>query len=71
MRHAVTVTRRRPAAEANPPDLVVLDLMLPGIDGFEVHQRIPELGPVPVIMFTARGEENDRILGLRPVPTTT
>ena len=38
--------------------------MLPGIDGFEVHQRIRELGPVPVIMLTARGEESDRILGL-------
>jgi DNA-binding response OmpR family regulator len=52
------------AAEARLPDLVVLDLMLPGIDGIEVHRRIRELGPVPVIMLTARGGESDRILGL-------
>ncbi len=52
------------AAEARLPDLVVLDLMLPGLDGIEVHQRIRELGPVPVIMLTARSEESDRILGL-------
>ncbi|MFF1835607.1 response regulator transcription factor [Streptomyces sp. NPDC058231] len=46
------------------PDLVVLDLMLPGMDGFEVCRRMREHGPVPVIMLTARGDEDDRILGL-------
>jgi DNA-binding response OmpR family regulator len=46
------------------PDIVVLDLMLPGIDGLEVCRRLRELGPVPVIMLTALGEENDRVLGL-------
>ncbi|MBY8885922.1 response regulator transcription factor [Streptomyces sp. PTM05] len=46
------------------PDLVVLDLMLPGLDGLEVCRRIRERGPVPVVMLTARGEEDDRILGL-------
>jgi DNA-binding response OmpR family regulator len=52
------------AATARRPDLIVLDLMLPGFDGFEVYRRIRHLGPVPVIMLTARGEESDRILGL-------
>ncbi|MBB5118755.1 hypothetical protein AF335_06370 [Streptomyces eurocidicus] len=51
-------------AAASPPDLVVLDLMLPGMDGLEVCRRLREHGPVPVIMLTARGDEEDRILGL-------
>jgi two-component system response regulator ResD len=46
------------------PDLVVLDLMLPRIDGFEVCRRLRAQGPVPVIMLTARGDEDDRVLGL-------
>ncbi|MGW7065253.1 response regulator transcription factor [Streptomyces sp. NPDC054855] len=46
------------------PDLVVLDLMLPGMDGLEVCRRLRDKGPVPVIMLTARGDEDDRILGL-------
>ena len=46
------------------PDLVVLDLMLPGIDGLEVCKRLREKEPVPIIMLTARGEESDRIVGL-------
>ncbi|MEI5007792.1 response regulator transcription factor [Streptomyces sp. PmtA] len=46
------------------PDLVVLDLMLPGMDGLEVCRRLRGRGPVPVIMLTARGDEDDRILGL-------
>ncbi|MFF5404434.1 response regulator transcription factor [Streptomyces misionensis] len=46
------------------PDLVVLDLMLPGMDGLEVCRRMRERGPVPVIMLTARGDEEDRVLGL-------
>ncbi len=64
VRHASDGYEAVAAAEARLPDLVVLDLMLPGLDGIEVHQRIRELGPVPVIMLTARGEESDRILGL-------
>jgi DNA-binding response OmpR family regulator len=47
------------------PDLVVLDLMLPGVDGIEVCRRIRDAGETPVIMLTALGEESDRILGLR------
>ncbi|WP_329113658.1 response regulator transcription factor [Streptomyces sp. NBC_01465] len=46
------------------PDLVVLDLMLPGMDGLEVCRELRGRGPVPVIMLTARGDEDDRILGL-------
>ncbi|BCL25725.1 response regulator transcription factor [Streptomyces aurantiacus] len=51
-------------AAAHWPDLVVLDLMLPGMDGLEVCRRLRERGPVPVIMLTARGDEDDRIMGL-------
>ncbi|MCF6525109.1 response regulator transcription factor [Streptomyces sp. JJ36] len=51
-------------AGAAAPDLVVLDLMLPGLDGLEVCRRLRERGPVPVVMLTARGDEEDRILGL-------
>lgn len=47
-----------------PPDLIVLDVMLPGISGFETLRRIRERQDVPVIMLTARGEESERILGL-------
>jgi len=52
------------AAAATWPDLVVLDLMLPGIDGLEVCRRLRAQAPVPVIMLTARGDEEDRVLGL-------
>jgi two-component system KDP operon response regulator KdpE len=48
-----------------PPDLVVLDVMMPGMDGWEVCRRIRARSNVPVIMLTARTDENDRILGLR------
>ena len=51
-------------ALADPPDLVVLDLMLPGLDGLEVCRRLRALAPVPVIMLTARGDEADRVIGL-------
>lgn len=46
------------------PDLVLLDVMLPDIDGFEVLKMIREISNVPVIMLTAKGEEDDRIHGL-------
>jgi len=45
-------------------DLVVLDVMLPGIDGFEILRRLRQHSKVPVIMLTARGEDVDRIIGL-------
>ena len=45
-------------------DLVVLDVMLPGIDGFEILRRLRETSRVPVLMLTARGEDVDRIVGL-------
>ncbi|MFC4495168.1 response regulator transcription factor [Streptomyces ovatisporus] len=51
-------------AQAAPPDLVVLDLMLPGLDGLQVCRKLREERPVPVVMLTARGDEEDRILGL-------
>jgi DNA-binding response OmpR family regulator len=51
-------------AERTAPDLVVLDLMLPHLDGIEVCRRLRRQRPVPVIMLSARGEEADRILGL-------
>jgi DNA-binding response OmpR family regulator len=51
-------------ALAEPPDLVVLDLMLPGIDGLEVCRRLRALAPVPIVILTARGQESDRIIGL-------
>ncbi|WP_121830090.1 response regulator transcription factor [Streptomyces sp. S1] len=51
-------------AERRWPDLVVLDLMLPGLDGLEVCRRLRAHRPVPVIMLTARGDEDDRISGL-------
>ena len=46
------------------PDLVVLDVMLPEVDGMEVCRRIRSRGQTPVIMLTARGEELDKLLGL-------
>jgi len=51
-------------ALSDPPDLVVLDLMLPALSGLEVCRRLRSKAPVPVIMLTARGEEVDRIAGL-------
>jgi two-component system response regulator ResD len=52
------------AFERTAPDLVLLDLMLPKMDGFEVFTRIREKSQAPVIMLTAKGEEHDRIAGL-------
>ena len=46
------------------PDLILLDVMMPDIDGFEVLQMIREISSVPVIMLTAKGEEDDRVRGL-------
>lgn len=52
------------AARDNPPDLVVLDLMLPGIDGLEVCRRLRAGGDVPILILTAKDGVNDRVLGL-------
>ena len=46
------------------PDLVLLDIMMPGMDGFMVCQRIREFSTVPIIVVTAKGEEKDRVRGL-------
>jgi DNA-binding response OmpR family regulator len=51
-------------ALAQPWQAVILDVMLPGLDGFEVLKRIRRQSDVPVLMLTARGEEADRIVGL-------
>ncbi|WP_410872437.1 response regulator [Nocardia sp. A7] len=52
------------AALAGEPDLVVLDVMLPGFDGLEVCRRIQAERPVPVLMLTARTDETDQLIGL-------
>ena len=52
------------ACEREQPDLVVLDVMLPGFDGLEVCRRIQARRPVPVLMLTARGDETDLLIGL-------
>ena len=51
-------------AKTRRPDLVILDLMLPRMDGWEVCRRLRKISEVPVIMLTARGEEIDRVSGL-------
>jgi DNA-binding response OmpR family regulator len=51
------------AVDSEPPDLVVLDLMLPGMDGLEVCQEIQKRDWVPVLMLTARTEEADKVAG--------
>jgi DNA-binding response OmpR family regulator len=56
--------RARELLEGDNPDLVVLDLMLPGADGLELCRWIRSRSQLPVIMLTARGEESDRIVGL-------
>ena len=51
-------------AQRDRPDLIVLDLGLPDIDGIDVLRRLRERGPIPVVVLTARGEESDRLVGL-------
>jgi DNA-binding response OmpR family regulator len=52
------------AIATGAPDVVVLDVMLPGVDGFRILTEVRKTGDVPVIMLTARTEEPDRVLGL-------
>jgi DNA-binding response OmpR family regulator len=49
---------------SDPPELVLLDIMMPQLDGFAVCQRIRQFSNVPIIMLTAKGEEKDRVRGL-------
>ncbi len=51
-------------ARSQSPDLVILDVLLPGLDGFEVCRRLRRESAVPIIMLTAKGEEMDRVVGL-------
>jgi DNA-binding response OmpR family regulator len=51
-------------ARTNSPDFVILDLMLPKLDGWEVCRRLRSFSDVPILMLTAREEEIDRVLGL-------
>jgi DNA-binding response OmpR family regulator len=62
--HAATGPAAVEAATKNSPDLIVLDLMLPGFDGLEVCRRVQAKRPVPVLMLTARDDENDLLIGL-------
>jgi DNA-binding response OmpR family regulator len=52
------------SARGDRPDLVVLDLGLPGVDGLDVARELRRSSSVPIVMLTARGEESDRVVGL-------
>ena len=66
--HIVSEAADGPTALAllasEPPDLVVLDMMLPGVNGLDILRSIRQMGDMPVIMLTARAEESDRVAGL-------
>jgi len=66
--HQVTCMERGdtviPAVKKSPPDLILLDIMLPGMDGLEVCRGIRKFSQVPILMITARVEEIDCVLGL-------
>ena len=59
-----TGTEALAQADGDPPDLIVLDLMLPDVDGIEVCRRIRQASDVPILMLTARDEDVDKIIGL-------
>src|SRR5258708_39832459 len=52
--------------ETHDPDLVLLDVMMPKLDGFRVTQRVREFSSVPIIIMTARGDDQDKIRRLHP-----
>ena len=52
------------SVRSNPPDLILLDVMLPGVDGLEICKQIRQFSGLPIIMISARVEELDRLLGL-------
>jgi len=66
--YAVRTATTGPAAlreiDAQLPALIILDLMLPGVDGWTITRHVRERGDVPIIMLTARSQETDRIAGL-------
>jgi DNA-binding response OmpR family regulator len=66
--HAVVTAEDAPTAvttaRQSRPDLILLDLMLPGGSGFEVCKQVRSFSPAPIIMLTARGEDADRVVGL-------
>ncbi|MDX6489392.1 MAG: two-component system, OmpR family, alkaline phosphatase synthesis response regulator PhoP [Gaiellaceae bacterium] len=64
VRTASTGTEALSAAASDSPALIVLDLMLPDIDGIEVCKRIRQRADVPILMLTARDEDVDKIIGL-------
>ena len=64
MRTAATGAEALSEAAGQPPSLVVLDLMLPDIDGIEVCKRLRQSSDVPILMLTARDEDVDKIIGL-------
>src|SRR5688572_6270232 len=61
---AASGTAALAAARERPPDLVILDLLLPGVDGLEVARRLRAVSDVPIIMLTARDAVPDRVAGL-------
>src|SRR3984885_7682547 len=61
---ALEALQQKEAAQQGGYELIVLDVMLPGLDGFEILKRLRLTSRVPVLMLTARGEDVDRIVGL-------
>ncbi len=62
--HAPSGARGLALLEGGAYDLVLLDVMMPGMDGLEVCKRIRQKSRVPIVMLTARGDETDRVVGL-------
>ncbi|OQY89461.1 MAG: DNA-binding response regulator, partial [Chloroflexi bacterium UTCFX4] len=59
--HAVTGSEGLEFARVHKPDLLLLDVMLPGLDGFQVVRTLRAESSVPILMLTARGQELDRV----------
>jgi two-component system, OmpR family, response regulator len=64
LQSAVTPTEGLEYLQINQPDLIILDIMLPEMDGFEVCRKIRKNSDIPILMLTARGEVMDRVIGL-------